>query len=206
MKEKNTTVVYALAVVAVALLAMNQLMIYNINGRSQGKVTVTAAATASPDLDAAKAAEAIIPKGVPPVYGQELGVSFDKPVESLSVLSSLDGDLYDNGKLKLSDMNNDQMSRYQKIGMSIACEYCCGATSLIFNDGKPACGCTHSAAMRGLAKYLLINHPDMTDSQILEELTKWKTMFFPKQMIQKYMQENGLAPASAGMPDMVGGC
>ncbi len=204
MKEKNTTVVYALAVIAVAFLAMNQLMIYNINGRSQGRTAVAGAVTS--DNSAVKAAEAIIPKGVPLVYGQELGVSFDRPVESLSVLASLDGDLYEDGKLKLSDLNEIQKSRYMKIGMSIACEYCCGATSLVFNDGKPACGCAHSAAMRGLAKYLLINHPDMTDDQILEELTKWKIMFFPKQMIQKYMQQSGLAPAGAGLPEMVGGC
>ena len=33
--------------------------------------------------------------------------------------------------------------------------------------------------MRGLAKYLLTKHPDMTDEQILNELGKWKVLFFP---------------------------
>ena len=33
--------------------------------------------------------------------------------------------------------------------------------------------------MRGLAKYLLTKHPDMTNDQVLEELGKWKVLFFP---------------------------
>ncbi len=216
--EKNITIC-ALAVIAVALLAMNQIMLYNINSRplgntaahaqaSQIKATTgqTATGQAVNNEEMIKAVEAIIPKGIPPVYGNELGVSFDKPVESLNILAALDGDLYPNGKLKVSDLNSNQKSRYLKIGASIACEYCCGATTLVFNDGKPACGCAHSAAMRGLAKYLLINHEDMTDEQILDQLVKWKTMFFPRQMIQKYMQQGGLTSTEAALPEMIGGC
>lgn len=33
--------------------------------------------------------------------------------------------------------------------------------------------------MRGLAKYLLTNHPEMTDLEIVNELGKWKVLFFP---------------------------
>ena len=33
--------------------------------------------------------------------------------------------------------------------------------------------------MRGLAKYMLIEHPDVSDAVILEELGKWKVLFFP---------------------------
>ncbi|AJF59644.1 MAG: hypothetical protein QT03_C0001G0135 [archaeon GW2011_AR10] len=156
--------------------------------------------------------EEFLPKGVPPVYGQELGVSFDKPVESLAVLSALDGDLYPNGKMKFSQLSEQNKQDYIKIGMSIACEYCCGATSLIAPNGQPACGCAHSAAMRGLAMYLLENHrSELTNEQILEQLTLWKTMFFPKQMYEEAVQlqaaGSGLTPSVIDqVPDMVGGC
>ena len=57
-------------------------------------------------------------------------------------------------------------------GMS--CEFCCGARSIIFEDGKAACGCAHSFAMRGLAKHLILNHGDeYTDLEMLGEIGKW---------------------------------
>ena len=72
------------------------------------------------------------------------------------------------------------MQRYIDIGLQISCEYCCGADSIIFSNGKAACGCAHSYAMRGLAKYLIKNHgTEFTDDEILEELGKWKVLFFP---------------------------
>ncbi|MFH1391009.1 MAG: hypothetical protein ABIH20_01725 [Candidatus Diapherotrites archaeon] len=156
--------------------------------------------------------EEFIPKGVPAIYGAELGVSFDKPVESLDVLKALDGDLYETGLLKFADMSQEQQQNYIKIGMSISCEYCCGAEYIVAPNGQPACGCAHSAAMRGLIKYLLINHgDDYTNEQILEQLTLWKTMFFPKQMYQKTIQLQADGGNLTGtvldeIPDMVGGC
>ena len=119
----------------------------------------------------------IIPKGVPAVYGQELGVSYDD-------VSANNVRLAEETMQKLtayedSDLNEEQMQRYIKIGSSISCEYCCGADALIFTNGQRACGCAHSYSMRGLAKYLLINHPDMSDVEILSELGKWKVLFFP---------------------------
>ena len=82
-------------------------------------------------------------------------------------------------------LTGDDLQRYINIASQISCEYCCGAESIIFKDGKPACGCAHSFAMRGLAKYLLTKHPDMSDDAVLEELGKWKTLFFPGIMQQK---------------------
>lgn len=154
-----------------------------------------------------------LPKGVPEVYGTELGISFDKPVESLKVLAKLDGDLYPNGKLKFSGLSEKAKKRYLSIGQKIACEYCCGAKTLVFQDGKPACGCAHSAAMRGLAMYLLSKHENkFSDEKILAELTKWKTMFFPKQMYAKELATSKRQSAGTQqteikeIPDMVGGC
>ena len=122
-------------------------------------------------------ASEIIPKGVPAVYGQELGVSYDDV--SASNLRLAEETMRKLTAYEDADLNEEQMQRYIRIGSSISCEYCCGADAIIFSNGQRACGCAHSYAMRGLAKYLLINHPEMTDIEILNELGKWKVLFFP---------------------------
>jgi len=80
---------------------------------------------------------------------------------------------------KTLTLDGADLKRYIAIASKISCEYCCGAKSIIFDDGKAACGCAHSYAMRGLGKYLILNHADMTDEEILSELGKWKVLFFP---------------------------
>ena len=123
-----------------------------------------------------------ISQGAPAVYGEELGVSFDRVQEAIDALSRFDPG-YGNQKIMLDDLGK---KRYTKIGLSISCEYCCGAKAIIFPNGEAACGCAHSQAMRGLAAYLLKNYgTEYSDDEILRELAMWKGMFFPKQMIQK---------------------
>ena len=123
----------------------------------------------------------MIPKGVPTIYGPELKVTFDDPITSMAILAKLD----DGNGMADATMN----ARYVKIASMIACEYCCGATTLVASGGQAACGCAHSYAMRGLAKYLISKHgKEYTDDQILAELGKWKTMFFPKQHILKAVE------------------
>jgi hypothetical protein len=172
----------------------------------------TAGTAAQPAAPQVMSFQEFLPNGVPTIYGSELGVSFDKPVESLEILRSLDGDLYDDGLLKLGDLTEAEQESYIKVGMSISCEFCCGVDSITAADGKAACGCAHSAAMRGLAKYLIKNHrAEFTDDQVLEQLQLWKTMFFPKQMYQRavQLQAKGQGLSSSvidQIPDMVGGC
>ena len=136
----------------------------------------------------------ILPKGVPRIYGAELGVSYDdvsasnqqKADATIAKLGQLDN------RIKL---DAEQNTRYTKIALQISCEYCCGADSIIFANGQPACGCQHSYAMRGVAKYLVTKHPtEFTDDQILEEMAKWKTLFFPGQISEKAerLQEKGI--------------
>lgn len=123
----------------------------------------------------------VIPRGVPDKYGSELGVSFEDPVNSMNKLGRLENSI---------SLTDAELKRYIAIVSRISCEFCCGATSIIDRKGNPSCGCAHSAAMRGLAKYLVKNHPnDYTDDQALQELVKWKTLFFPKQMIQRFMEK-----------------
>ena len=170
-KKTNTETMVQYVVIAVlaVLLIYNGAKIYGGNSSITGNAIATGIGTVSA-LD-------VLPKGVPNVYGSELGVSYND-------VSASNPSLADATMAKLSafeDMQLDstQMERYIKIGSSIACEYCCGAKTLVFSNGERACGCAHSYAMRGLAKYLLTEHPDMTDLEILDELGKWKVLFFP---------------------------
>ncbi|MBS3133814.1 hypothetical protein J4214_01115 [Candidatus Woesearchaeota archaeon] len=136
----------------------------------------------------------VIPKGIPAIYGKDLGVSFDdvnvknpgKADETIRKLGILDVNLNLQGK---------ELERYINIASKISCEYCCGAESIIFSNGQPACGCAHSYAMRGLAKYLLEKHDkEYSDDQILEEMGKWKTLFFPGSISAKavILKEKGV--------------
>ncbi len=107
-----------------------------------------------------------------PSYGSQLGVSFNDAANAANVLSQLDN------SIPTSQLSQEQLQRYISIGMSIACFYCCGATTLVDQNGNPACSCNHSMALRGLAKWLIIN-TNYTNDQILLELNKWKALFFP---------------------------
>ncbi|MEK6811890.1 MAG: hypothetical protein AABX96_05255 [Nanoarchaeota archaeon] len=218
-KKTNTETMVQYVVIAVlaVLLIYNGAKIYGGNSSITGNAIATGIGTVSA-LD-------VLPKGVPNVYGSELGVSYND-------VSASNPSLADATMAKLSafeDMQLDstQMERYIKIGSSIACEYCCGAKTLVFSNGERACGCAHSYAMRGLAKYLLTEHPDMTDLEILDELGKWKVLFFPGIHEKKaealkasgvdytnyvnlasniYRGAENQASAGSGNSQMVGGC
>ncbi|HIH20650.1 MAG TPA: hypothetical protein VJI71_00405 [Candidatus Norongarragalinales archaeon] len=201
-KDENVqSLVYVAIAVLVMILAFNQYQLATVSSQislySAPRLSSpqgSGVASQASNINLQALADRVIPTGVPAVYGTELGVSYDDPVGSLTVLGLLDGDLNPGGKLKFSQLNAQAQQRYVAMGQMIACEYCCGANALVFPNGQPACGCQHSAAMRGLAMYLLINHPDMTDVQILAEMGKWKTLFFPKQVLSK-----AISFASAGL-------
>jgi hypothetical protein len=171
------------------------------------------------DLDAAKAYLRFkeikfshIPRGVPDIYGKELKVSFDNAQDAINKVKVL-GPTYGNRKLVLEDRD---LERYVSIGSKIACQYCCGATTLVKPDGEAACGCAHSIMMRGLAAYLIKTHPEVSDERILDELNVWKRTFFPKQTLMaklQTMKNKGNAGIDEIMnefpdflPKMVGGC
>ncbi len=132
----------------------------------------------------------ILPKGVP-FYGNGIGFSYDdispsgnKTDEAMALLSSFES-------INLSDM---ETKRYITIGTMIGCEYCCGMDRLVVFDGSDACSCDHSRAMRGLMKYLIRNYPEMGNDEVLEEIGKLKTLFFPAQMTEKayYLDARGI--------------
>ena len=226
---KNSTIrkaSFALMGIIAMILAFNQ---YQLAGAS-GPAGITGNVALSGDT-AGDAVTVVIPRGIPGIYGDELGVSFENPVESLDILASMDPTY---GRKKIQLETEEEITRYIAVGSLIACEYCCGASSLVFPNGQAACGCAHSQAMRGLSAYLVKYHgDDFTDDYILRELARWKGLFFPKQMMTKYIQENQagqfspdiaalmldfegaraggqggqIVPANLqDLPDMVGGC
>lgn len=171
-----------------------------------------------------QAIAAMIKQGVPEVYGAALGVSYDNPAQDINKLAAFDTSIDTN------TLTAEEKSRYINIAGRISCEFCCGAKSVIYDDGRAACGCAHSAAFRGLAKYLLKNNPNWSNDRILKELTFWKSLFYPKNMVEKAMalinnnmpltvnalNDNDLlkkiqkgdtgSVGSGQLPEMVGGC
>lgn len=129
----------------------------------------------------------VIPRGTP-FYGEALGVSFEDPIRSLEIIAQLDPSY---GRSKVQLTTQEEKARYIDIltTPTITCEYCCGVKTAVTQDGRPTCGCKHSWAMRGLTAYLIKNHPQLSDDEIKKEVIRWKGLFFPKQMIQRYVEE-----------------
>jgi len=189
MKEKQIIIdksdIELYAQIAVAFI-LAFLLVYQLN-LPQGTTTGLGVVSAS----------SIIPTGIPKVYGEELGIQYDfvspgNPQladETIRFLGNID---------RTEILTGDDLQRYIDILYNmhdgISCEYCCGARSIIFENGQAACGCAHSYAMRGLTKYLILYHPEMNDEKILEEVGKWKTLFFPGILEQKaqVLEANGI--------------
>lgn len=144
----------------------------------------------------------VLPHGVPARYGAELGVSFDAAAQAMPILEN-----FDRGSGAIT-LTGEAQQRYISIASQTACEFCCGAKTLVFSDGKPACGCAHSAAMRGVALYLLQKYPDMTNAEILTEVNRWKAAFFPGPTAARSGSGATAQPSSSSgaLPAQVGGC
>jgi len=175
-KEKKKNFEFIVQIIAIVILA--SLLIYGLGKTTIGKTTGNGIVSGGVGIGTVSASE-IIPTGTPRIYGDELKVKYDD-------VSATNPQLADSTIKKLGQIDNSEtltgkdLERYIKIGSEISCEYCCGAQSIIFSNGQPACGCAHSYAMRGLAKYLIKYHgTEFSDEQILEELGKWKVLFFP---------------------------
>ncbi len=201
---KNSNILlYVLIFLSIGLILFNQLKINEITGAALPSNQLSGAPklTGNAEQDAIAI---VLAKGVPPVYGLELGVSFDDPVAGMDVLKNFDP-TYGNNKIVLQGAD---LQRYIKIGTvpSIACEYCCGATTLVSPSGDAACGCAHSWAMRGLMAYLIKNHgSEYTDEQITQQAMRWKALFFPKQMVKKFMDQSATGQYTPDMAAILSG-
>ncbi|MFB6166736.1 MAG: hypothetical protein ABEJ62_00545 [Candidatus Nanohaloarchaea archaeon] len=106
-----------------------------------------------------------------------------------------------------TELSGETRQRYIDLGSrkGTSCEYCCGATSALTENGRIACGCNHNIALAGLVKHL-VKETDMTDKEIMAEIRDWKGFFFPKQVLKEELQKRGISPSAAGLPRMRGGC
>lgn len=196
---------FLLIFVLIILVGANQIFINQVKGKmgiksdiakelknvfakkNNNPIFATSGAELTGNL-AQDAVNLVISKGIPDVYGEELGVSFDEVQKSMDIMRRYDP--WDLNPGNENTLTGDNLKRYTDIGLKIACEYCCRAKSLVFQDGKSACGCAHSMAMRGLAAYLIKNHGDeYSDNEILKELARWKGVYFPKQMMAKMTEQ-----------------
>ena len=183
--------------IMIAVLAMNQFQINSLHKMmldQHGSMNQSADSVASgaqvkgqsTGQSAQEIASKILPKGVPGGYGAELAVSFDNAAGAINVLAPFEQDTREN------KLEGEMLERYIAMGQQATCEFCCGATTMTNPDGTKACGCAHSAAMRGIVAYMLENYGnEMSNEQILEEVHKWKAVFFPGPTVEKYMAVNG---------------
>lgn len=244
--SKNTIskLIVLFIVIGVALTAYNQLQILGIkSGLSQNLATGLTFVQAE-----------VIPTGMPEIYGQELNIRYDDVNQNnpeladktITVMGLLDKSINLEGEQleRYIDITSEMSCEYccgtnsiivrredaaeldKKIDEAISAGKITREQGESFRrtPGIPACGCAHSFAMRGLAKYLILNHgSEFTNEEILNELGKWKTLFFPGQMAAKadalknknieFSYANlgsnryrGIEAESSGNSQMVGGC
>lgn len=223
-----------LTLVAALTIGVNQYLLTTVNHALGAKVNL---APLLQFVNAGNAkgttlADIVWSKGMP-FYGQELGVTYDDVIGSLTKLAALDP-TYGSQKIALV---GEELKRYVKIGTTdkMTCEFCCGAKTLVFTNGGAACGCQHSQAMRGILAYMIQKYPQKTDDEMMREVARWKALFFPNQMMaraqeqlasgkytpdfaalvlglnEKILKQLGAqgavtAPSSIPQPNMVGGC
>lgn len=199
----------ASAVVVALALLLNQWQLgalqHHIQQVQAGPIAAAAAAetnagsSAAPSGSMQQLAQKLIARGIPPVYGAELDVSFDNAAAAIPVLSRYEQEA------RPEKLSGEALARYIDIGSRISCEFCCTARTLVFSDGRKACACAHSEAMRGIMAYLLTEHPDMSNQEVYNEVAKWKSAFFPGPTVQKAAAGAG-GGATQGLPPQVGGC
>jgi hypothetical protein len=184
---------YGMVALVALMILFNQAQISQASafaGLSDSKLKLSSKSTKTPVLTGDPIQDAmaiVIPTGTP-FYGEDLGVSFDDPITGLSRIAELDP-AYGRAKVQLE---GEDQARYIRINTipKVTCEFCCGVDTGVTSTGRPTCGCKHAWATRGLSAYLIKNYPDLSDEEIVSEVAKWKGLFFPKQMIARYMEQS----------------
>lgn len=119
----------------------------------------------------------IIPRGTP-WYGAEAGVSFDDPLAAQKLWA----------KGKAIQLSAEEQQRWERIANSFTCDYCCGSPQ------QPTiitrCGCAHSQAAQGMAKWFIKNYGSQySDEEIYGELARWYALWYPGPTVKRIAQE-----------------
>jgi len=152
--------------------------------------------TGNPSQDAIAA---VVPTGTPfyvlegPGVEKIQGATFDDPLTSQKVWASLLGSRRF-GTANAIQLTPEEEQRWNKLTGVFTCDFCCGGPNSVTTINR--CGCAHSYAWQGMAKFFIKYHPQYTDEQILGEMTKWKAIWYPKGMIQDYLVFTGQQDAS----------
>ena len=152
--------------------------------------------TGNPTQDAIAS---VVPTGTPfyvldgPGVEKIKGVSFDDPLTSQKVWAGLLGSRRF-GTANAIQLTPEEEQRWQKLTSVFTCDFCCGGPNSVTTISR--CGCAHSYAWQGMAKFFIKYYPQYTDEQILGEMTKWKALWYPQGMIQDYLVYTGQQPAS----------
>ncbi len=152
----------------------------------------------------AEVQQAMLPHGTPD-YAAAMGVSFDDPEGSLVKLANA----YPALKEEVKTEDPQGYARWLRLASQpkgISCEFCCGIGAYeITPTGQDMCGCQHAPALQSVALWL-IHNTNYSDAQVLQEVYRWKTLFFPQEMISLGTQIAGGDGAATALPQQVGDC
>jgi len=130
------------------------------------------------------AINALVPKGTP-WYGQEAGVSFDDPINSLKRWNQVERQI---------QLSPEEEQRWGKIISLFTCDFCCGSPQSPTRISQ--CGCSHAGAWKGVAKFFVKNYGDKySNDQLLGEGHRWYAIWYPKGMLEDYLLATGKSEA-----------
>ncbi len=146
------------------------------------------------------AAKIMLPTGTPE-YGPALGISYDDPVAALDILENK---VY---PMMANSLQSDSAAweRYVSLAtkpVGISCDFCCGVGTVAVNSkGQLICGCSHNIALQGLTMWLIKN-TNYSNAQVLQEVIRWKSLWFPKDMVGMAYQvaTQGVPSTASGSP------
>jgi len=119
----------------------------------------------------------VVPTGTP-WYGPQAGVSFDDPITAQNLWA----------KGRAIQLTPEEEQRWSRIVNSFTCDYCCGSPQ------NPTiitrCGCAHSSAAQGMARWFIKNYGDSySDEEIYGEMARWYALWYPKGTIERIILE-----------------
>ncbi len=174
--------------------------VYKIKTTSQAIASLFPVEQISSDQDAI---DMMISQGTPD-YGNAMGITFDDPINSMNLLANN----YNTVKADIRQNYPDVWERYLNLAtkpVGISCEFCCGVGAVgITSSGELKCGCKHNPAIQALTM-LLMKDTNMDDAEVLREVLKWKSVWFPKDMVGLALKASG-GEIETDLPGMVGGC
>ena len=119
----------------------------------------------------------VVPRGIP-WYGAQAGVSFDDPITAQKLWV----------KGRAIQLSPEEQARWERIVNSFTCDYCCGSPQSPTIITR--CGCAHSVAAQGMAKWFIKNYGSKySDEEMYGEMARWFALWYPGPTVQRIIQE-----------------